>query len=93
MLDRMMVQRQSDSAAFFKAQGIKVMLWGIDSQDWSKSISASAASQRVQTLMLLWRRGIILFHDIHNKAPLAVPALIAANKSNGVKWVDCRATR
>ncbi|BBN52195.1 polysaccharide deacetylase [Pseudomonas chlororaphis subsp. aurantiaca] len=86
-------QRQSDSAAFFKAQGIKVMLWGIDSQDWSKSISASAASQRVQTLMLLWRRGIILFHDIHNKAPAAVPALIVANKSNGVKWVDCRATR
>lgn len=84
-------QRGSDSAQFFKAQGVKVMLWGIDSQDWSKQVSASAATQRVQTLMLLWRRGIILFHDIHDKAPQAVPALIAANQSNGVKWVDCRA--
>ncbi|POA29109.1 MULTISPECIES: polysaccharide deacetylase family protein [unclassified Pseudomonas] len=84
-------QRRSDSAGFFKAQGLKVMLWGIDSQDWSKQINADAATQRVQTLMLLWRRGIILFHDIHDKAPKAVPALIAANQRNGVKWVDCRA--
>ncbi|WP_412072334.1 polysaccharide deacetylase family protein [Pseudomonas fluorescens] len=86
-------QRLSDSAAFFKAQGIKVMLWNIDSQDWSKQISSSAAGQRVQTLMLLWRHGIILFHDIHNKAPSAVSALIATNKGNGVQWLDCRTQR
>lgn len=84
-------QRRSDSAEFFKAQGIEVMLWNIDSQDWSKHISPDAATQRVQTLMLLWRHGIILFHDIHGKAPQALPALIETNKSNGVQWVDCRA--
>jgi len=86
-------QRASDSAGFFKTQGLKVMLWGLDSQDWSKQVSSAAATQRVQTLMLLWRRGIILFHDIHDKAPQAVPALIAANRGNGVKWMDCRAAQ
>lgn len=86
-------QRRSDSAAFFKAQGLQLMLWNIDSQDWSKKVSAPAAVQRVQTLMLLWRRGIILFHDTHAKAPQAVPALLEANRHNGVQWLDCRSLR
>ncbi|MGC5703954.1 polysaccharide deacetylase family protein [Pseudomonas sp. NFXW11] len=83
-------QRRSDSAGFFKAQGMQLMLWNIDSQDWSKKVSATAAAQRVQTLMLLWRRGIILFHDTHAKAALAVPALLDGNRYNGVQWLDCR---
>lgn len=83
-------QRRSDSGEFFQAQNIQVMLWGLDSQDWSRPMNADAATQRIQTLMLLWRHGIILFHDIHEKSPKAVPALVAANKSNGVSWADCR---
>ena len=86
-------QRRSDSAGFFKAQGLQLMLWNIDSQDWSKKVSATAAAQRVQTLMLLWRRGIILFHDTHAKAARAVPALLEANRHNGVQWLDCRNLR
>ncbi|AAY95699.1 polysaccharide deacetylase family protein [Pseudomonas protegens] len=86
-------QRRSDSAGFFKAQGVQVMLWNIDSQDWSKKVGAEAAAQRVQTLMLLWRRGIILFHDTHAKAAQAVPALLKANQHNGVQWLDCRTLR
>jgi len=69
------------------------MLWNIDSQDWSKKVGAEAAAQRVQTLMLLWRRGIILFHDTHAKAAQAVPALLKANQHNGVQWLDCRTLR
>ncbi|MCK9816453.1 polysaccharide deacetylase family protein [Pseudomonas sp. MAFF 302046] len=83
-------QRRSDSATFFKAQGLEVMLWNIDSQDWSKAIDGHAASQRVQTLMLLWRSGVILFHDTHDKAAKALPTLFEANRDNGVQWVDCR---
>ncbi|NBF07201.1 polysaccharide deacetylase family protein [Pseudomonas sp. Fl4BN1] len=86
-------QRRSDSAGFFKAQGQQLMLWNIDSQDWSKKISAGAATQRVQTLMLLWRRGIILFHDTHAKAAQAVPVLVENNRHNGVHWLDCRSLR
>ncbi len=86
-------QRRSDSAGFFKAQALRLMLWNIDSQDWSKKVSAEAAAQRVQTLMLLWRRGIVLFHDTHAKAAQAVPALLKANQHNGVQWLDCRSLR
>ncbi|KAF0862332.1 polysaccharide deacetylase family protein [Pseudomonas sp. LD120] len=86
-------QRRGDSAGFFKSQGLQLMLWNIDAQDWSQKISAQAARQRVQTLMLLWRRGIILFHDTHAKAMQAVPALFDANQRNGVQWLDCRSLR
>ncbi|QIH05618.1 MULTISPECIES: polysaccharide deacetylase family protein [unclassified Pseudomonas] len=86
-------QRRSDSAGFFKANGLQLMLWNIDSQDWSKKLDAEATTQRVQTLMLLWRRGIVLFHDVHPKAAQAVPTLIRDNQHNGVQWLDCRTLR
>lgn len=82
-------QRLADSAGFFRQQGLQVGLWNIDSQDWSNKVSAAAAGQRVLTLMLLWRRGVILFHDIHSKAPVAVPWLVQASQGSGVSWQDC----
>lgn len=86
-------QRRGDAYKALAGQGIRILLWNIDSQDWSQSMSAEQAEQRVQTLMLLWRRGVILFHDIHVKAHSAVPALIRANSGNGVRWIDCRGYR
>lgn len=83
-------QRRRDSAAFFGEQGLQVALWNIDSQDWSSRISGDDAAQRVQALMLLWRRGVILFHDVHPKALTAVPWLVSQNVQNGVVWQDCR---
>jgi len=38
--------------------------------------------------MLLWRRGIILLHDIHPKAAIAAPYLIHSTEGGGIKWVD-----
>ncbi|MWV12850.1 polysaccharide deacetylase family protein [Pseudomonas sp. R-28-1W-6] len=82
-------QRQADSQAFFASQGLQVALWQIDSQDWSSKVGAEAAGQRVLTLMLLWRRGVVLFHDIHNKAAGALPWLLQASNGAGVNWLDC----
>ena len=81
--------RRADSAEFFRAQGLKVSLWNIDSQDWNRNISAQQASERVLTLMLLWRRGVIVFHDIHNKVETALPWLIANTAQSGLQWQDC----
>lgn len=86
-------QRRADSQAFFADQGLQVALWQIDSQDWSSKVSAEAAGQRVLTLMLLWRRGVVLFHDIHNKAQGALPWLLQASNGAGVNWLDCRGYR
>lgn len=83
-------QRQADSQAFFAGQGQQVALWQIDSQDWSSKVSAEAAGQRVLTLMLLWRRGVLLFHDIHSKATGALPWLLQASQGAPLRWMDCR---
>jgi hypothetical protein len=43
-------------------------------------------SGRVLTLMLLWRHGVVLFHDVHPAARKALPALLDVG---GVTWLDC----
>jgi len=83
-------QRLSDSGAFFSQNGLRVILWNIDSQDWNSGVSAMEVAQRVQSLMLLWRHGVVLMHDIHPKAKVAVPWLLDQNKADGVVWEDCR---
>ncbi|WP_175748528.1 polysaccharide deacetylase family protein [Burkholderia pyrrocinia] len=82
-------QRRADSGAFFDAQGLRVALWNIDSQDWNSKMDADQVKQRVLTLMLLWRRGVILFHDIHAKAWAVVPWLVEQTSGTGLQWVDC----
>jgi peptidoglycan/xylan/chitin deacetylase (PgdA/CDA1 family) len=83
-------QRKADSGAFFTDRRLQVALWNIDSQDWNGTVSGEEAGQRVLTLMLLWRHGMILFHDIHSKAQIAVPYLLAQTQGSSVKWDECR---
>jgi peptidoglycan/xylan/chitin deacetylase (PgdA/CDA1 family) len=70
--------------------GMKDVLWNIDSQDWHASNTGPKTAGRVLTLMLLWRRGNILFHDIHPKALAALPRIWSEVRGSGVSWVDCR---
>ncbi|HKB60657.1 MAG TPA: polysaccharide deacetylase family protein [Gallionellaceae bacterium] len=83
-------QRRSDSGPFFASHHLTVELWNIDSQDWNPKVSETDAAQRVLTLMLLWRSGVILFHDVHTKAPTAVPWLISQTRQANITWDDCR---
>jgi peptidoglycan/xylan/chitin deacetylase (PgdA/CDA1 family) len=82
-------QRKVDSAAFFAEHGLAVALWNIDSQDWSAAVDAADVESRVLSLMLLWRRGVILFHDVHRKAERALPGLWRTTEGSGVAWMDC----
>jgi peptidoglycan/xylan/chitin deacetylase (PgdA/CDA1 family) len=82
-------QRNQEISAFVEGTGGTVVLWNIDSQDWHSRITAPQTHDRVLTLMLLWRRGIILFHDIHAKAGVALPELIDTAKKTGVTWQSC----
>lgn len=83
-------QRSADSEAFFRENGLRVALWSIDSQDWNARMSAAAMQGRVLNLMLLWRRGTLLFHDIHDKARQALPGLLRQTQGAGLRWVDCQ---
>ncbi|RWU22499.1 polysaccharide deacetylase [Pseudomonas alkylphenolica] len=82
-------QRRADSQAFFASQGLQVALWNIDAQDQG-ALSSEQSAQRVLTLMLLWRRGLIQFHDTQPKAQEAVAWLLEQTAQSGIGWEDCR---
>ena len=82
-------QRRADSQGFFASQGLEVLLWNIDAQDQS-ALTGEQAAQRVLTLMLLWRRGVIQFHDAQPKAQEAVAWLLKQTAQSGIGWEDCR---
>ncbi|WP_300631229.1 polysaccharide deacetylase family protein, partial [Pseudomonas sp.] len=83
-------QRRADSQGFFQAQGLQVALWDIDSQDDPGKLKAEESAQRVLTLMLLWRKGVIVFHDTQDKARAALPMVLQSTAQSGLGWQDCR---
>lgn len=83
-------QRTADSGAFFAEQGLQVALWNLDSQDWNAHVSAPDIVDRMVTLMLVKRHGVMLFHDVHGKAFVALPTIFA-KVGDAVGWRDCHA--
>ena len=82
--------RRADSGEFFRALNLRVSLWNIDARDDNPRLTAEQVSDRVVTLMLLWRRGTIVFHDTVNKAQSALPLLLANTWQSELVWDDCR---
>jgi len=83
-------QRRSDAEAFFKSQGLQVALWDIDAQDGAGKLKASQSAQRVLTLMLLWRHGVINFNVKQDGVKTALPWLLAQTAQSGIGWEDCQ---
>jgi peptidoglycan/xylan/chitin deacetylase (PgdA/CDA1 family) len=83
-------QRRPEAAAFVKAQlGGRLILWNIDSQDWHHKMNPVTMRGRVVTLMLLWRRGILLFHDVHDKVQKTLPLVVKDTEGSGLRWAAC----
>ncbi len=83
-------QRTAAQVAELERSGVRVLLWNIDSQDWQAPRDSTLVTGRVLTLMLLWRHGVVLFHDVHPAAREALPTIFGALRGAGVRWVDCR---
>lgn len=83
-------QRRADAGAFFKAQGLQVALWDIDAQDGAGKLKGSQSAQRVLTLMLLWRHGVINFNAKQEGVKTALPWLITQTAQSGIGWEDCQ---
>lgn len=81
-------QRKADSAAFFQQQGLQVALWNLDSQDWNAKMHSGDVLNRMLALMLIKRHGVLLFHDVHDKAKSALPALFT-ELGDAVIWQNC----
>ncbi|MGE7992104.1 polysaccharide deacetylase family protein [Pseudomonas sp. NPDC089554] len=82
-------QRRADGEAFMAAQGLQVSLWDIDAED-DGTLTAEQSAQRVLTLMLLWRKGVIQFHDGLPKAQPALEWLLQHTGQSGIGWEDCQ---
>ena len=83
-------QRRADAGPFFREQGLQVALWNLDSQDWNAHVTPADVIDRMTTLALVKRHGIMLFHDVHPKAKVALPAIFD-KLGNAVEWRDCHA--
>jgi peptidoglycan/xylan/chitin deacetylase (PgdA/CDA1 family) len=83
-------QRRADAEGFFEAQHLQVSLWDIDSLDATGRLTAEQSAQRVLSLMLLWRRGVVVFHDTQERARVALPWLLAQTAQSGIGWETCR---
>ncbi|MDF5894238.1 polysaccharide deacetylase family protein [Pseudomonas syringae pv. syringae] len=82
--------RRADSGDFFRTEHLRVSLWNIDAEDDTGRLSAEQVGDRVLTLMLLWRKGTVVFHDMANKAQSALPLLLANTAQSELIWDDCR---
>ena len=83
-------QRRSDAEGFFNAQGLRVALWDIDAQDGAGKLKGNPSAQRVLTLMLLWRHGVINFNVKQDAVKAAMPWLITQTAQSGIGWEDCQ---
>ena len=65
-----------------EAYHLRSVLWNIDSLDWADPVPSSV-EDRVLKGVAEEKRGIILFHDIHDRAGKVLPDLIERLRSEG----------
>jgi peptidoglycan/xylan/chitin deacetylase (PgdA/CDA1 family) len=68
-----------------KPYHLRSVLWNIDSLDWADPVPSSVAD-RVLKLIAHEQRGIILFHDIHDRAGKVLPVLIPKLRAEGYRF-------
>ena len=71
---------------------LKSIMWNIDSEDWADPIPASIAA-RVLAEVEKQKRGIVLFHDIHERAVEALPLVIQGLKDAGYQFAGWNGTK
>lgn len=81
-------QRNKALVDYFTSKNSKIIFWNIDSRDWSSKLNVAQVAERQIKLMLLWRNGVLLFHDIHAKAQKAVPIIHNFFKNTDITWMN-----
>ena len=83
-------QRSNEIIDHLKQQNAQgVMLWNIDSQDWNRKLDSKEVTDRTTTIMLLWRKGVILFHDLYAKNIATVNNLHTLGENTALTYVNC----
>ena len=68
-----------------RAYHLRSVLWNIDSLDWADPVPSSVADRVLRTIGQE-HRGIILFHDIHDRAGKVLPALLERLRAEGYRF-------
>ncbi len=78
--------RNKQVLAQINGEGMRNVMWTIDSEDWADPIPESIA-MRVLHELDQKHKGIILFHDIHKQAVLALPLVLDELKRQGYTFL------
>jgi uncharacterized caspase-like protein/peptidoglycan/xylan/chitin deacetylase (PgdA/CDA1 family) len=77
--------RNSEGLAALADAHLKSVMWNIDSLDWADPVPSSIA-ERVLRTVDKEGRGIILFHDIHERTVKALPAVLDRLIADGYQF-------
>jgi peptidoglycan/xylan/chitin deacetylase (PgdA/CDA1 family)/uncharacterized caspase-like protein len=73
------------------ARNLRSVLWNIDSLDWADPVPDSIA-ERVLKAVAKEGRGIILFHDIHERTVAALPKILEQLAAEGYRFAGWNGT-
>ncbi|WP_282298150.1 polysaccharide deacetylase family protein [Stenotrophomonas sp. PS02289] len=77
--------RNAEGMQVLNEAGLKSIMWNIDSMDWADPVPESIV-QRVVEQVQKEQRGIILFHDIHDRAVKALPQILDRLIADGYQF-------
>ncbi|MCC8688186.1 polysaccharide deacetylase family protein [Xanthomonas campestris] len=77
--------RNAEGLQLLGEAGLKSIMWNIDSMDWADPVPESIV-QRVLDQVNKEQRGIVLFHDIHDRAVKALPQILDRLIADGYQF-------
>jgi peptidoglycan/xylan/chitin deacetylase (PgdA/CDA1 family)/uncharacterized caspase-like protein len=77
--------RNEQALQALSTSALRSMMWNIDSRDWADPIATSIAD-RVLRSVRSEGRGIVLFHDIHERTVKALPMVMEQLKAEGYRF-------
>jgi uncharacterized caspase-like protein/peptidoglycan/xylan/chitin deacetylase (PgdA/CDA1 family) len=77
--------RNEEGLGMLEAAKLRSVMWNIDSLDWADPLPSSIAA-RVLAAVEKENRGIVLFHDIHERTVKALPAILDRLVAEGYQF-------
>jgi peptidoglycan/xylan/chitin deacetylase (PgdA/CDA1 family)/uncharacterized caspase-like protein len=77
--------RNEEGLAILDAARLRSVMWNIDSLDWADPVPSSIADRVLRTVEKEGR-GIVLFHDIHERTVKALPAVLDRLVAEGYQF-------
>lgn len=77
--------RNDEGLAVLEGAHLRSVMWNIDSLDWADPVPSSIADRVLRTVEKEGR-GIVLFHDIHERTVKALPAILDRLVADGYQF-------